>query len=69
VRASMRHFPGTDSVQVATAGGLLRAGSPLLAALRGKLASGMPRAQLSDAIGAVDAPVGALRLAAELLAT
>lgn len=67
VGAALRHFPGEDRVHVATAGGLLRPGSPLLAALRRKLSS-VPRANLSDAGGPVDAPVGALRLAAELLA-
>ena len=67
VGAALRHFSGADQVTVATAGGLLRPGTPLLAALRRKLSSSVPRANLNDA-GPVDAPVGALRLAAELLA-
>ena len=68
VGAALRHFPGSEPVPVATAGGLLRPGSPLLAALRRKLAGSVPRASLSETSGPVDAPVGALRLAAELLA-
>jgi N-acetylglucosamine kinase-like BadF-type ATPase len=60
-----RHFPGTEPIAVATAGGLLRRGSPLLKALHEVLASKVPRARLSD--GPVDAPAGAVRLAARLI--
>jgi N-acetylglucosamine kinase-like BadF-type ATPase len=62
-----RHFSGTDAIKIATAGGLLRPGSPLLAALRGRLAADVPLARFPDGGGAVDAPLGALRLAAQLL--
>lgn len=64
-----RHFPETDAIKIATAGGLLRSGSPLLTALRARLAADVPRARFVDASGggAVDAPMGALRLAAQLL--
>ncbi|HXM38709.1 MAG TPA: BadF/BadG/BcrA/BcrD ATPase family protein [Gemmatimonadales bacterium] len=67
VRALTRHFPGTDVIPVATAGGLLRPASPLLAALRVKLGTDVPRARLAERGGPVDAPAGALRLAARLL--
>ncbi len=60
-----RHFPGPEPIRVATAGGLLHPGSPLVAALRGVLAVDVPRARLVN--GPVDAPAGALRLAAQLL--
>src|SRR5437763_692427 len=63
-----RHFPGNDPIDVSTAGGLLRPGSPLLAALRVKVGAELPRARFADVGGTVDAPVGALRLAAELVA-
>lgn len=62
-----RHFSPTEDVRIATAGGLLRPGSPMLAALRARLAVDVPRARFAEVSGAVDAPVGALRLAAELL--
>lgn len=65
VRALARHFPGTDPISVATAGGLLRPGSPLLAALHAALSADEPRARLAGG-GPVDAPAGALRLAARL---
>jgi hypothetical protein len=45
---------------------LLRPASPLLAALRARLGTDVPRARFADVSGSVDAPVGALRLAAEL---
>jgi len=60
-----RHFPGAEPIPVATAGGLLRPGSPLLRALHDVLATEMPRARLVD--GPVDAPAGAVRLAARLI--
>ena len=60
-----RHFPGDGPIAVATAGGLLRAGSPLLKALHDVLAADIPRARLKE--GPVDAPVGAVRLAARLI--
>jgi N-acetylglucosamine kinase-like BadF-type ATPase len=68
VKALTRHFPGTDAVPLATAGGLLRPGSPLLASFRAKLADQVPRAKLTTANAPADSPTGALRLAAELLA-
>ncbi|HEV2670690.1 MAG TPA: BadF/BadG/BcrA/BcrD ATPase family protein [Gemmatimonadales bacterium] len=61
------HFPGSDAIRVASAGGLLRVGSPLLDALRTRLTADIPRTKLADSGGLVDAPVGALRLAAQLL--
>ncbi|HEV8399297.1 MAG TPA: BadF/BadG/BcrA/BcrD ATPase family protein [Gemmatimonadales bacterium] len=60
-----RHFPGADGIAVATAGGLLRRGSPLLKALHDVLVNTTPRARLVD--GPVDAPAGAVRLAARLI--
>jgi N-acetylglucosamine kinase-like BadF-type ATPase len=67
VKILTQHFAGTDPIRVATVGGLLRVGSPLLAALRARLATEIPRARLGDTGGSVDAPLGALRLAARLL--
>jgi N-acetylglucosamine kinase-like BadF-type ATPase len=67
VRVLLRHFPDTNGIKMATVGGLLRAGSPLLIALRGDLATDLPRARISEGGGQVDAPAGALRLAAQLL--
>lgn len=69
VQVLSRHFSGTESFKVATAGGLLRPASPLLDALRARLATEVPRARLADLRASVDAPVGALRLAAELFRT
>jgi glucosamine kinase len=66
VKALTRHFTGTEDLKIATTGGLLRPGSPLLAALRARLATEVPRARFADVSGSVDAPVGALRMAAEL---
>ena len=66
VQALSRHFSETQDFPIATAGGLLRPGSPLLAALRARLRADVPRAQFADVSGSVDAPIGALRLAAEL---
>jgi N-acetylglucosamine kinase-like BadF-type ATPase len=62
--AVARHFPGTDPIPVALMGGLLVGSSPLLAALRVKFGTDMPRARLST--GPVDAPLGALKLATTL---
>jgi glucosamine kinase len=67
VRMLSKRFGGSESIKMATAGGLLRPGSPLLLALRTNLAADMPRARLSESGSAVDAPAGALRLATELL--
>jgi glucosamine kinase len=67
VRVLMPHFSGKEPIKMATAGGLLRLGSPLLTALRVSLAQDLPRARMSEGGGSVDAPVGALRLAAKLL--
>ena len=69
VRALSRHFSGTEDFRIATAGGLLRPGSPLIAALRARLGADVPRARFAEVSGSVDAPVGALRLAAELFGT
>ena len=66
VQALSRHFSGAGEVSVATAGGLLRPGSPLLIALRTRLAADVPQARFADVSGSVDAPVEALRLAADL---
>jgi N-acetylglucosamine kinase-like BadF-type ATPase len=68
LRVLSRHFPGSDPIRVSTAGGLLRPGSPLLTALRIKVGAALPRARFVDVGGTVDAPVGALRIAAQLLA-
>ena len=62
-----KHFAETEQIKLATMGGLLRPGSPLLTALRTGLAAELPRARLSEGGGSVDSPVGALQLAAELL--
>ena len=67
VRVLLRHFPDNNGIKMATVGGLLRAGSPLLIALRADLATDLPRARISEGGGKVDAPAGALRLAAQLL--
>src|SRR6185436_1352855 len=67
VRVLLRHFPDNNGIKMATVGGLLRAGSPLLIALRANLATDLPRARISEGGGQVDAPAGALRLAAKLL--
>lgn len=67
VKVLTRHFSGKEPIKMATTGGLLRPGSPLLAALRLSLAEELPRARLSESGSSVDAPVGALRLAAQLL--
>ena len=67
VKVLTRHFSGKEPIKMATTGGLLRPGSPLLAALRLGLADELPRARLSESGSSVDAPVGALRLAAQLL--
>jgi glucosamine kinase len=60
-----RHFPGTEPISIATAGGLLRPTSPLLVALRAALTAHVPRARLVD--GPVDAPVRAAQLATQLI--
>ena len=69
VRVLTKHFAETEQIKLATMGGLLRPGSPLLTALRTGLAAELPRARLSEGGGSVDSPLGALKLAAELLAT
>ncbi|MGH7529419.1 MAG: BadF/BadG/BcrA/BcrD ATPase family protein, partial [Gemmatimonadales bacterium] len=65
IGALLRHFPEGHPVAVATAGGLLRAGSPLLAALRTRPAADLRQAHFTDA--PVDPPRGALHLAMHLL--
>jgi len=67
VRVLMHHFAEGDAIKLATAGGLLRPGSPLLLALRANLATDLPRARISEGGGQVDSPAGALRLAVRLL--
>ena len=69
VKVLTGQFSGGEPIKMATTGGLLRPGSPLLAALRISLSQDLPRARLSESGSSVDAPVGALRLAAKLLAT
>ena len=69
VRLLLRQFSGGDPIKMATVGGLLRPGSPLLTALRVNLAADLPRARISEGGASVDAPAGALRLAAQLLGT
>jgi N-acetylglucosamine kinase-like BadF-type ATPase len=59
-----RHFPGTAPVPVAIAGGLLLPQSPLTAAFRERLTTGLKRARLVTE--RIDPAMGALRLAAEL---
>jgi len=65
VEVLARRFAGAEPIRVAVAGGLLRKDSPLFAALRGALGTNVARARLLD--GPVDAPTGALLLAARLL--
>jgi N-acetylglucosamine kinase-like BadF-type ATPase len=57
-------FPPDEPLLVAAAGGLLRSGSPLLEEFAARLTAALPRVRLRDVT--VDAPLGALRLAAEL---
>jgi N-acetylglucosamine kinase-like BadF-type ATPase len=66
VRVLARHFSTTNDFMIATAGGLLRPGSPLVTALRNRIAADVPGARFAEVSGSVDAPVGALRLAVEL---
>jgi glucosamine kinase len=67
VTALLRHFPESETITIATAGGLLRVGSPLFTALTARLAAETPRVHFAEAAGPVDAPAGALLLAARLL--
>jgi len=60
-----QHFPTTDPVPVALTGGLLLPQSPLTAALRERLAAGFTQARLVPE--RIDAAMGALKLAAELV--
>lgn len=57
-------FAPDDPLPIAAAGGLLRTGSPLLDAFKVRLEAALPRTQWREVT--VDAPLGALRLAAEL---
>jgi len=68
VRVLLPHFSGMEPIKMASVGGLLRPGSPLLIALRANLATDLPRARISEGGTQVDSPAGALRLAAQLLA-
>ena len=61
-----RHFPGAGPVAVATTGSLLASDSPLATAFAAVLVARRGRARLLDLT--VDAPLGAVALAAELLA-
>lgn len=60
-----RQFPGTSPVPVAITGGLLLPQSPLTAAFRDRLAADCKRARLVPE--RIDAALGALKLAAELV--
>ena len=62
--ALARHFPGTEPVPVALAGGLLLPQSPLTAAFRERLGTALKRARLVP--DRIDSALGALRLAAEM---
>jgi len=64
VEVLARHFPGPGPVPVAIAGGLLLPQSPLTAAFRERLTTGLKRARLMTE--RIDPAVGALRLAGEL---
>ena len=66
VEALVKHLPGDAPVRVRAMGSLLSDGSPLVATVTAELAARLPRAQLDWQ--AVDAPAGALRLAARLVA-
>jgi N-acetylglucosamine kinase-like BadF-type ATPase len=59
-----RHFPGTEPIPLATAGGLLIPNSPVAVAFKEILAAEMPRAHLFAT--RIDSAVGALKLAAVL---
>jgi glucosamine kinase len=63
--ALARHFPGTERISLATAGGLLIPTSPVAIAFKEILANEMPRAHLIAT--AIDSAVGALKLAAALV--
>ena len=62
VAALERHFPGTEPISIATAGGLLLPTSPVAVAFKEILTVEMPRAHLIAT--RIDSAVGALRLAA-----
>jgi len=62
--ALQRHFPGTEPIPLATAGGLLLPTSPVAVAFKDILAADMPRARLFDT--SIDSALGALKLAAAL---
>jgi N-acetylmuramic acid 6-phosphate etherase len=64
VATLVRFFPGTGPVAVAVTGGLLLPQSPLTAALRERLATGLERARLVP--DRIDAALGALQLAADM---
>lgn len=64
VEALHHHLPREGPVAVATTGSLLAGDSPLATALAAELAERIPRARLAP--DPVDAPAGALRLAAML---
>jgi N-acetylglucosamine kinase-like BadF-type ATPase len=57
-------FSPDDPLVVAAAGGLLREDSPLYVAFRARLQAALPRVRLREMV--VDAPLGAVRLAAEM---
>jgi len=59
------HFPGTEPVSLATAGGLLIPTSPVAVAFKEILTAEMPRAHLMAT--RIDSAVGALKLAAALV--
>ncbi len=57
-------FSPDDPLVVATAGGLLKEESPLYVSFRARLQAALPRVRLREMV--VDAPLGAVRLAAEM---
>jgi len=66
VEALAKHLPGDAPLRVRAMGSLLSDGSPLVGAVTTELAARLPRARLE--LQSVDAPAGALRLAARLVA-
>lgn len=66
VAALVGRFQQDEAVRVALAGGLIRSGSPVREVLTGALAQNAPRIRVCEE--EVDPPLGALRMAARLVA-